>query len=246
MIHSTALVAEGARLAPDVEIGPFTIVHPNVEIRSGTRIGSHCSIGEPTPRAAGRSLVLGSDSLVRSHTVIYEGSTVGEGLETGHHVTMREGLDIGRNLRVGTNADLQGSATIGDFVRLHSGVQVHQGSVIGDFVWIFPSTVLTNDPHPPSDVSNAGVVIEEYASVAAMCCLAPGVRVGARSLVAAASMVTRDVPPDTLVRGSPAKPVGPTSDILLRDGSGRSAYPWTKHFHRGYPTEVVDGWMDAP
>lgn len=242
MIHPTAVVAEDAQLGDDVVVGAFSVIHGNVRLGSGTVIGSHCSVGEPTDLAGGHPLVLGARSLVRSHSVLYEGSTFGDLLETGHHVTVREGVSSGVNLRVGTLADLQGDTTFGDYVRLHSGVQVHKGSDVGDFVWIFPSVVLTNDPHPPSDVATEGVVVEAYAVIAAMACIAPGVRVGARSLVAASSMVTRDVPPDTVVRGSPARVVGPTSSVILRDGSGMPAYPWTTHFHRGYPQEVLDDW----
>lgn len=242
MIHASAIIADDAEVADDVEIGAFTLVHGGVRLGSGTVIGSHCSVGEPSELAQGRPLILGADCLVRSHTVLYAGSTFADGLETGHHATLREGITAGVNLRVGTLADLQGDTTFGRYVRLHSNVHIGKGSVIGDFVWIFPFTVLTNDPHPPSEIAHAGAVVEDFAVIATMTCIAPGVRVGAHSLVAASSMVTRDVPPSTIVIGSPARAVGPTSDVLLRDGSGRPAYPWTTHFRRGYPRDVVEEW----
>jgi carbonic anhydrase/acetyltransferase-like protein (isoleucine patch superfamily) len=102
--------------------------------------------------------------------------------------------------------------------------------------------VLTNDPHPPSEVQ-LGVTVEDYAAIATMSVVLPGVTVGRSSLVGAHSSVTRDVEPDSVVVGAPAKRVCATADIQLKDGSGRPAYPWTTHFHRGYPPEVVARWL---
>lgn len=241
-VHPTAFVSALAHLADNVEVGAFAVVHDNVKLGAGTRVGSHCSIGEPTPLAEGRPLVVGANALIRSHSVLYEGSTFGPQLETGHHVTMREGLVAGQGLRVGTGSDLQGDTIIGNHVRLHSSVFIAKSSTIEDFVWIMPYTFLANDPHPPNDGCLLGPHVEQYAVIAAMCFVASGVRIGARSLVAASSAVIHDVEPDMIVRGQPARPVGPTSKVLLRDESGQPAYPWTKHFHRGYPPDVLAAW----
>jgi acyl-[acyl carrier protein]--UDP-N-acetylglucosamine O-acyltransferase len=243
MTHPTALVSPDARLGADVEIGPFTIIHGNVEIGDGAVIGAHCEIGHPTPLAQGRPLVIGPGALIRSHSVFYEGSTFGERLTTGHRVTVREATHAGKNLQIGTLGDIQGHCAIGDYVRFHSNVHIGQRAKIGDFVWIFPYVVLTNDPHPPSEVL-MGVEVEDFAAIATMSVILPGVKVGRHSLVAAHSSVSRDVEPHTVVGGSPAKPICPTSAIKLKDGSGRPAYPWTTHFTRGYPAEVVAGWKD--
>jgi acetyltransferase-like isoleucine patch superfamily enzyme len=241
-IHDHAVVSDDADLGSNVTIGPFTIVHPNVRIGPDTVIGSHCEIGLPTDLATDQALHISEESLVRSHSVIYQGSTFGPRLDTGHHVTLREGLRVGANLRVGTLSDLQGDATFGDYVRLHSNVFVAKGAAIGNFVWIFPNVVLTDDPHPPSDGFNAGVTVEDFAVICAMSCVGPGVIVGKGSVVGAASMVTKNVEPGVLVLGVPARAIGPASDVKLRDGSGTPAYPWTRHFTRGYPRDIVNEW----
>ena len=46
-----------------------------------------------------------------------------------------------------------------------------------------------------------------------------------------------------MVGGVPARVIARTSDVKLRDGYRRAAYPWMRHFHRGYPADVVAGWL---
>lgn len=243
MIHPSAIVDPRARLGDGVEVGPFTVIHGEVSIGAGTVIGSHCEIGVPNARAEGAWLSIGSDSLIRSHSVFYAGSTFGTRLTTGHRVTVRELTTAGTNLQIGSLGDIQGECTIGDYVRLHSNVHIGQHSTVGDFVWMFPYVVLTNDPHPPSSVM-LGATIENYAAIATMSVILPGVRVGRGALVGALSSVTRDVEPETVVVGVPARVLCAADRIKLRDGSGRAAYPWRYHFHRGYPLDVVAGWVD--
>lgn len=241
LIHPTAHIEPGARLGDNVSVGPFTLIHANVEIGGDTQIGSHCEIGLPTPLAGGLPLVIGAGAVIRSHSVMYEGSIYGEGLRTGHRVTMRERTTVGRNAQFGTLADIQGDVEIGDFFRSHSNVHVGKHSRIGNFVWIFPYCVLTNDPHPPSQVQ-VGCVIEDYAVVATMAVVLPGVRVGAHSVVGAHSLVNRDVEPHMLVAGNPARNIRPAREVKLKDGTGRAAYPWPTHFREGYPEDAFQGW----
>jgi hypothetical protein len=61
-------------------------------------------------------------------------------------------------------------------------------------------------------------------------------------VVGAHSLVAKDVEPHTVVAGSPAKYLCKPDEIMLRDGSGKPAYPWNTHFRRGYPTEVIKNW----
>ena len=241
-IHPTAIISPLAKIDSNVTIGAFSIIHPNVEIGSNTIIESHCEIGCPTKLSDGRPLVISEGSLIRSHSVFYEGSTFGEGLVTGHRVTVRELTVAGKNFQIGTLGDIQGHCIFGDYVRTHSNVHIGQAAVIGNFVWIFPYVVLTNDPHPPSDVM-IGCRIEDYAAIATMSVILPGVTVGEGALVAAVSSVGQDVMPHTVVGGTPAKFICDTHKIKRRDGSNEPAYPWTTHFHRGYPKEIVERWL---
>ncbi len=242
-VHPTAIISKGARIAKNVIVGPFTIIHKNVIIDEGTVIGSHCEIGYPAlnfPDAP--PLEIGKNSFIRSHSIFYEGSKFGENLVTGHRVTVREKTTAGRNLQIGTLSDIQGNCEIGNFVKFHSNVHIGQLSKINDYVWIFPYVVLTNDPHPPSNTM-IGATIEKYVAVATMSVILPGVTINEGALIGAHSSVSKDVEADTVVAGSPAKYICDTDKIKLKDGSGNYAYPWRRHFHNGYLPEVVAQWI---
>lgn len=244
MIHPSALISPRATLGSNVSVGPYTIIHDDVQLGDNSVVESFCELGYPSPLAGGRPLEIGAGALIRSHSIFYTGSRFGAGLQTGHRVTVRENTIAGLNLHLGTLCDLQGDCSLGDYVRCHSNVHIGKMSQIGNFVWLFPYVVLTNDPHPPSAVLQ-GCHIEDYAALATMSVLLPGVKVGAHALVAAHSLVTKDVAASTVVGGSPAKYLCQTNKIRLKDGSERPAYPWTSHFRRGYPAAVTAGW-DTP
>lgn len=243
-ISATAIVSPQARLAVDVDIGPFCVVHGGVEIGAGSRIDAFCELGLPTPLADGSPLLIGANARIRSHSVFYTSSRFGEGLETGHRVTLREHTRAGVGLRIGTLTDVQGDCEFGDHVRLHSNVFVAKGSLVRSFVWLLPRVVLTNDPTPPSN-DHVGCVIDEYAVISAGALVLPGVSIGQHALVAAGACVSRDVPAGMLAAGVPARIIGKAANVKLRDGTGRQAYPWAAHFHRGYPPDVVEAWCAA-
>lgn len=240
-IHATAIISEKAIVGKNVEIGAYTVVYDNVEIASNSTIGAFCEIGVSNHLSGGEVLYIGPNSNIRSHSIFYEGSFFSERLITGHRVTVREKIKAGKNLQIGTLSDLQGHCEIGDYVRFHSNVHIGQMSKIGNYVWIFPYVVLTNDPHPPSDTL-IGVTVEDYAVIATMSVILPGATIASGCLIGAHSSVKGVTEENMIYAGSPAKKICSTSKIKLQDGSGE-AYPWRKHFHRGYPSEIVKLWM---
>lgn len=239
-IHPTAIISEKSKIGNGVKIGPYTIIHDNTVIGDRTIIGPFCEIGVPCTEKTG-PLIIRNDSLIRSHSIFYAGSTFGERLITGHRATVREFTQAGKNLQIGTLSDIQGRCKIGDFVRLHSNVHIGQHSTIGNFVWIFPYVVLTNDPHPPSE-TRLGVKVKDFVAISTMSVILPGVTINEGVLIGAHSLVNRDINPNMVAVGSPAKEVCETSKIKHNDGQSQ-AYPWRQHFHRGYPEEIVNQWI---
>jgi acetyltransferase-like isoleucine patch superfamily enzyme len=240
-VHPTALVNKKVEIPNSVKIGPYSVIHENVVIGEDSVIGSFCEIGIQNSFNLNQELIIGRKALIRSHTIIYSGSKFGDFLETGHHVSLREKIYSGENLRVGSYSDLQGDIELGEYVRLHSNVHLGKQTKIGNFVWIFPFVVTTNDPTPPSNIVK-GCTVNDFSVIATGSILIPGVIVGENSLVGANSTVNRNVAPFSVVVGNPAKYIKDVRDLVLPDGSGVKAYPWNRHFKRGFPDDVIEGW----
>jgi UDP-3-O-[3-hydroxymyristoyl] glucosamine N-acyltransferase len=242
-IHPTAILSPKASIGKNFYIDAYSIINDNVVIGDNVKIGKYCELGIKTHLGNGSPLIIGSNSNIRSHSIFYESSVFGNHLVSGHHVTVRENTIAGTGFQIGTMSDIQGDCQIGDYVRFHSNVHVGKHSKIGNFVWIFPYVVLTNDPHPPSNIQK-GVTIYDFAVISTMSVIYPGVSVGTGSLIAANTSLRNDAEPGMLYSGNPGRKICNASKIKLQDGSKNSAYPWTKHFSRGYPENIVANWND--
>lgn len=241
MIDTSATIEKGAKIGINVSIGANTIIGKNTIISDNVTIQGGCEIGVHSAGLNDSPLIISEGSLIRSQSIFYTGSKFGKRLVTGHRVTVREGVNAGENLQLGTLCDVQGDCIIGDFVRFHSNVHIGKNSNIGSFVWIFPYVVLTNDPHPPSNVMR-GVTIEDYVVISTMSVLLPGIVVRKGTLIGAHSLLTKSTKEHMLVAGNPAKEICQASKMRLQDGSHMPAYPWRRHFHRGYPVDIVNHW----
>jgi acetyltransferase-like isoleucine patch superfamily enzyme len=198
-------------------------VFPNVEIGDDVVIGDFVILGEPPAGAcAGEySTVIGPDALIRSHTVIYAGSLIGNGLQTGHGVLLREFNKIGRGVSIGSHSIVEHHITIGDLVRIHSNVFIPEYSEIEDGCWIGPNAVFTNARYPRSQgvkESLKGPRVRRGAKIGANVTLLPNIEIGANALIGAGAVVVRDVPEGAVVVGNPARQVKTISDIAVYRG----------------------------
>ena len=181
----------------------------------------------PERRVASTELALGPGSRLRAGTIVYGGSRIGRGLQTGHNVVIREENVIGDDVSVWSNTVIDYGCVIGDRVKIHSNVYIPQFSVIEDDVFIAPGCTFANDMHPGcacSEYENMkGPTIRRGARIGVNVTMTPGVEIGAYALVGSGSVVTRDVPPGAVVAGSPARVVKMTHELRCHDGA--AAYP---------------------
>jgi UDP-N-acetylglucosamine acyltransferase len=180
-IHPTAVIHDGAKLGADVEIGPYSIVGPNVTIGDGTRLLSHVVIdgvteigqgclihpfaylgaapqhtaykGEPT------RLVIGDRNTIREHVTMHTGTVQGRGITSvGSDGLFMAGCHIAHDCAVGDNVIMANCATLGghvnmaDFVFMGGLSAIHQYSRIGRYSFVGGMAAVTKDVIPYGSV----------------------------------------------------------------------------------------------
>jgi bifunctional UDP-N-acetylglucosamine pyrophosphorylase/glucosamine-1-phosphate N-acetyltransferase len=178
----------------DVEIGPDTVLHPQVTIEGASRIGSGCTIRSWTRL---RNVSVGDGVTINDSCVIEETS-------------IRDGARVGPFARLRMQADIGEGAVIGNFVEVKKsgigrGTKAQHLSYLGDAtlgdnVNIGAGTITCNYDGKRKHQTH----IEDDVKIGSDTMLVAPVRVGKGSVTGAGSVVTRDVPPDSLVVGVPA------------------------------------------
>ena len=194
------------------------VIYPNTQLGPDVTIGEFVVLGI-APRDYGSgdlALVIGAGSVIRSHTVIYAGNSIGRRFQTGHGALIRESNEIGDDVSVGSHSIVEHHVVIGNGVRIHSKAFIPEFSVLEDGAWIGPNVVFTNALYPVSADAKAnlqGPRIRAGAKIGANSTLLPGVTIGRNALVGAGAVVVGDVADGKVVVGNPAHVVRDIREI---------------------------------
>jgi acetyltransferase-like isoleucine patch superfamily enzyme len=191
-------------MSPESGVGPGLDADPGV------------IVGYTAARPTSEPLVLGRDARLRSGTVIYEASSIGARLHTGHHVVIREECRIGDDVSVWTGSVIDYGCSIGSRVKIHCNCYIAQFTEIGDDAFLAPGVTIANDLYPGSAASRelmSGPSIGAGAQIGVNVTILPYVHIGAGALVGAGSTVTRDLPDGCVAYGSPAVVRGSVHDL---------------------------------
>ena len=135
---------------------------------------------------------------------------IGEGTRVWQYVVILSGAVIGRDGNICSHCFIENQVVVGDRVTVKCGVQLWDGVTLEDDVFVGPNATFTNDREPRS--RNAGAtllptLVKKGASIGANATILPGLTIGEGAMVGAGAVVTKDVPPRTLVVGNPARVV---------------------------------------
>jgi acetyltransferase-like isoleucine patch superfamily enzyme len=192
-------------------------------------------------RDGSTTLVLGAGARLRSGTVLYAGTRIGDRFTTGHHVIVREQCDIGDDVSVWSGSVVDYGCRVADGVKIHTNCYVAQHTEIRAGAFLAPGVSFANDLYPGQQASAevmAGPVVGEEAQLGVNVTVLPYVRIGAGSIVGAGSVVTRDLPDGVVAYGSPAVVRGRVGDLtpierrVVRDEDSASVYRLADPRHR--------------
>lgn len=198
-IHPTALVSADARLAPDVEVGPYTVIADDVEIGPQTKIGSSCFIDDGARIGAEVQIFHGAVVSGAPQDLKYAGEKTGFFL--GDHSIIRECATlhrgtaatgktvVGKNCLVMAYAHVAHDCRLGDNVIMANAVQLGGHVEIGDWAII-----------------GGGTVVHQFC------------KVGAHAMIGGGFRITQDLVPYALAAGYPLKVLGINKVGLERRG----------------------------
>jgi len=193
MIHPLAYIHPDARLADNVKVDPFTVIHGNVSIGEGTWIGSNVTIMEGARIGKNCRIFPGAVIAAIPQDLKFQGEN--SQVVIGDNTTIREFVTVNRGTK---HSD---KTVIGSNCLIQAYCHLAHDCVVGDFVTFGPGVMCNGNVH-----------IEDHAYIGADAVIKQGLPgaplvIGRGAVVGMGAVVTKSVPPGVTVVGNPARPL---------------------------------------
>lgn len=215
--HNT-VVQENAKVGANCRFGSGVVIHPGSIIGNNVRIDDNTVIGKLPMKAALSAVtedqlldpcVIGNDCMIGAMVVIYRGCIVNTKVMVADLASLRENVEVGEYTIIGRGVTIENKVKVGSRCKLETEAYITALSEIGDGCFIAPEVTFTNDNFLGRTKDrfkfHKGVTMKRGSRIGANVTVLPGLTLGEDALVAAGSVVTRDVPARKIVLGSPAK-----------------------------------------
>lgn len=217
-------IGQNVIIKEDVTFGENVVIGNNVIIYEGTKIGNYviiqdnAVIGKQPTRAKNSILpevkklppaVIGSGVTIGTSSIIYANAELADDVFVADLATVRERVKIGEKTIVGRGVSVENDCTVGKKCKLETNCYITAYSTLGDYVFVAPCVVTTNDNYMARSKERfdkfKGVTIKTGGRVGANATILPGKVIEEDGTVAAGSIVSKDVPKEKLVVGTPAR-----------------------------------------
>ncbi|MGD0166871.1 MAG: acyltransferase [Gaiellaceae bacterium] len=202
---------ESCEIAASAIVYPGSVLGEGCKILDNAVVGKQPSLGkrstakrDPLPPA-----VIGAGATISTGAIVFVGATIREDAIVGDQACIRERVTLGANSVVGRGSLIENDTTIGARTRIQANAYITAYTTIEEDVFIAPCVQTTNDNFMGRTEKRLalmkGPIIRRGARVGGGAVLCPGVEIGEEAFVGAGSVVTKDVPPRTVVVGNPAR-----------------------------------------
>jgi len=231
----SCVIEKNAEIGSDVSLGH------NVVIKEGTKIGNSVVIQDYSvigkqPLRSKRSIfktdkvykpaVIGNECLIGAYAVVYTGTELANNVRVADSAQVREDVKIGEYTIIGRCCTVENLCTIGRKCKLETNSYITAYSVLEDFCFIAPGVITTNDNYLGRTEERfkhfKGVTVRRGGRLGAGSVILPGLEIGEDAIVAAGSVVTRNVPAKQVFAGIPAKYFRDTPSEQLLENQDRS------------------------
>lgn len=212
------VIGANVKVGTGCRIGHHVVIHEGTVVGNDVRIDDHASLGKLPMKAANSAttkeqelpaLTVGDLAIVGTGVVLYRGAVIEGKVLMADLCTVRENVTVGRGTIVGRGVTIENFCTVGRFCKLESESYLCAYSTLEDRVFVAPGVVTSNDNFVGRTQERfkhfKGVTVKKGGRIGAGSVTLPGVVIGEDALVAAASTVTKDVAPRTIVMGKPAR-----------------------------------------
>ncbi len=216
-IGQFTVIEAGVIIGKKCRIGHHVVIHAGAVIGDEVRIDA-CTVVGKQPLRSKRSIFqdekalppvrIADHCLFGAQVVVYTGCEIGEHVLVADGAAVRENVTIGAYTIVGRNATVENFCKIGKKCKLETNCYITAYSEVGDYCFIAPGVTTTNDNFLGRTQERfkhfKGVTIKRGGRIGGQAVILPGKVIGEDAVVAAGAVVTRDVPPRTIVAGNPA------------------------------------------
>ncbi len=217
----------------------------NADIGEGSLIEPDVRVGFRYHPDAGRT-VIGRHAILRKGTLIYGDVRAGDYFQTAYYTVIRPMVRIGDYCTIMNHSCIEGIVRMGNAVRIMSNVYIPSRTWFGDHVFVGPGVTFLNDRLPTRQRGEPvvrGATLEDEVMIGGGSTIMAGIRIGRRSFIAAGSVVVKDVPPESLVKGVPGR-IEPLPDELNQDNDRRFMIQPTDIWHPRAPHPGAAVWPE--
>jgi acetyltransferase-like isoleucine patch superfamily enzyme len=214
------------------DVHPTAVVYPGTVLGRGVRVLEYAVVGKQpvlSPRSTAKRevlppAVLREGTVISTGAIVFAGARLGARVIVGDQACVRERVEIGDDVVIGRGSLVENDTMIGELTKIQAEAYITAYSTLEDNVFIAPCVVTTNDNYMGRTEKRhalmRGPTIRRGARVGGGAVLLPGIEIGEEAFVGAGAIVNRDVPPRSVVVGSPARKLRDVPDDELLENQG--------------------------